>query len=70
MTCSSEQTTTATNRNKKRESPIASLKMPSNPSLEAVSAANATKRKNAPRDDEDSASESGSDVVSPLLALL
>ncbi|AAW41907.2 hypothetical protein CNBB1880 [Cryptococcus deneoformans B-3501A] len=36
--------------------------MPSNPSLEAVSAANATKRKNAPRDDEDSASESGSDV--------
>lgn len=40
--------------------------MPSNPSLEAVSAANATKRKNAPRDDEDGASESGSDVVSAL----
>ncbi|ODN83262.1 hypothetical protein L202_01435 [Cryptococcus amylolentus CBS 6039] len=36
--------------------------MPANPSLEAVSAANATKRKNAPRDDEDSGSESGSDV--------
>lgn len=44
--------------------------MPSNPSLEAVSAANATKRKNAPRDDEDSVSESGSDVVSTLPAFL
>ncbi|WVQ78423.1 hypothetical protein IAT38_000509 [Cryptococcus sp. DSM 104549] len=38
--------------------------MPANPSLEAVSAAAATKRKNAPRDDEDddSGSDSGSDV--------
>ncbi|WVN86711.1 uncharacterized protein L203_101883 [Cryptococcus depauperatus CBS 7841] len=36
--------------------------MPSNPILEAVSAANATKRKNVPKDDEDSESESGSDV--------
>ncbi|KAK8869694.1 hypothetical protein IAR55_000262 [Kwoniella newhampshirensis] len=37
--------------------------MPSNPTLEAVTAANATKRKNVPREDEDdTGSESGSDV--------
>jgi protein BCP1 len=36
-----------------------------NPQLSAVPAAQATKRKNAPRDDEDddAASDSGSDVV-------